>query len=135
MGQMPHKKNYIEVAQMQKHVLSVVGAMLESNTHRDTKFAHEMANALDFVGIRSAMNSLYFLHLFDAEHRDRVERPDELLHKNAFRCYWLLRRIQDLTDIDIDVESRPLQWHDDDDDGHQEAFEKAGDAKIAEEDE
>jgi len=30
-----------------------------------------------------------------------------------------------------------LHWHDDDDDddGHQETFEKAGDAKIAEEDE
>ena len=113
-----HRQNYLEVAQMQSQILALVGAMLESNVHRDTKFANEMANALDLVGIRMAMNSLYFLNFFCAHFgsasTDFPKLPEAVLHGNAFRCYWVLRRIQDLTGMDIEHLSRPAHWEEDD---------------------
>jgi hypothetical protein len=114
-----HKQNYINVARMQQQMLALVGTMLESNQHRQTKHAFEMAAALDLQGVRSAMNSHYYLHFF-CEHfgktgdKDFPKEPDKLLRDNAFRCYWVLRRIEDLTAIDAALESRPGNWAEED---------------------
>ena len=95
--------------------LAVVGAMLESNIHRDSKFAHEMANALDLVGVRSALNSFYFLHFFDLNYRkDLVNGPDSILHKNAFSCFFILSRVKDLVDLDIESSSQQHFYDEDD---------------------
>lgn len=111
-----HQKNYIAVAVCQRKCLGVVGAILELNTYQNSQFANDLSKGLDLVQIRLAMNTFYFIAFF-CEHWGS-SNPDAafpktqvpLLLNNGFRCYWILRRIKDLTGLDIVATSSPEHW-------------------------
>lgn len=105
---------------MQKRCLGVVGSILELNAYHGTQFAFDISKSIDMVTIRLAMNNFYFIDFFCRTWGDETGRifpstPDAVFLNNGFRCYWILRRIQDLTGLDIAEASSPEHWGDDPD--------------------
>lgn len=119
-----HHNNFSSVVMSQHRALSLIGMMVEGNVHRLGQFPRNVKSAIGVIGVRAAMNSYYFVNMFCEKFgKDGTNFPkkrSEALIDNAFRCYWLLRRLTDLTAEDCVKESEPAYWDEEEEDSEEE---------------
>lgn len=99
------RKERVDVVKAQYQAISILHVMIENHDTETKMFAAKIVDQLPPHVLRRTINTNYLLYKFEDETEGA---PDRIYMDSAFRCYFVMRKLSDLTGLNLEEATIPV---------------------------